>query len=238
VWKEIRVPLWSESESTGRHDSRRRRGLRYCHTVKQPQRQRQGQRERTPSKTRSIHSEQIGLPEHHRDDGLSHNLNPISRRCETRTRALLYCTSTASGVLQPVIAYSEYHRCASIPPLILAITGLKLKASMTDANALVGFAVILLCFLALRIGRRLSRTLRHPKLPPGPPRHFLRDNRADFPLSYFWKTFQSWHQKYGVFLLHFMCDLGLKRTVVTQGPVVSFYLGPIPVIGERISNLG
>ncbi|KAJ7895083.1 cytochrome P450 [Mycena leptocephala] len=81
---------------------------------------------------------------------------------------------------------------------------------MTDANALVGFAVILLCFLALRIGRRLSRTLRHPKLPPGPPRHFLRDNRADFPLSYFWKTFQSWHQKYG--------------------PVVSFYLGPIPVI--------
>ncbi|KAF7330210.1 Cytochrome P450 [Mycena venus] len=60
-------------------------------------------------------------------------------------------------------------------------------------------AVIILPLLALYIGR----TLRPSKLPPGPPRRFLRDNRADVPLSHFWKTFR---------------------------PVVSFYFGRTPVI--------
>lgn len=34
-------------------------------------------------------------------------------------------------------------------------------------------------------------------LPPGPPRRFLGDNRADVPLLHFWKKFRLWNIQYG-----------------------------------------
>ncbi|KAJ7116691.1 cytochrome P450 [Mycena epipterygia] len=70
-----------------------------------------------------------------------------------------------------------------------------------------GLVLLLLYILALK---GVWVNLRHAKLPPGPTRRILGDNRADVPISYFWKTFRSWHTKYG--------------------PVVSLYLGRTPVI--------
>ncbi|KAJ7813127.1 cytochrome P450 [Mycena olivaceomarginata] len=54
------------------------------------------------------------------------------------------------------------------------------------------------------------RATTNSNLPPGPPRAFLRDNRADVPLFHFWKTFRLWNIQYG--------------------PVIAFYLGRKPVI--------
>ncbi|KAJ7196726.1 cytochrome P450 [Mycena haematopus] len=92
--------------------------------------------------------------------------------------------------------------------------GVHLKAAcnfMADTDSIVGWlAVGVLTFVALHIGQNLYAAFQRRNLPPGPPRRFLRDNRADVPLSHFWKTFRSWHHKYG--------------------PVVSFYFGQTPVI--------
>ncbi|KAJ7672234.1 cytochrome P450 [Mycena polygramma] len=77
----------------------------------------------------------------------------------------------------------------------------------TYVNAL---ATLVLGFIALHLVNRLIRTFRQAKLPPGPPRRFLSDNRTDLPVSHLWKTFRSWNQRYG--------------------PVVSFYLGRTSVI--------
>ncbi|KAJ6468323.1 cytochrome P450 [Mycena sanguinolenta] len=66
-------------------------------------------------------------------------------------------------------------------------------------------------FLSLHIVlEKLQAAFRRRNLPPGPPRRLFRDNRADVPVSHFWKTFSSWHKKYG--------------------SVVSFYFGQTPVI--------
>ncbi|KAJ7510535.1 cytochrome P450 [Mycena galericulata] len=82
-------------------------------------------------------------------------------------------------------------------------------AFMKDTNSLLSaLALLALYILGLSI-KKLYRTLRRLNLPPGPPRGRFRDNRADVPLAFFWKTFRSWHLQYG--------------------PVVSFYLGRTPV---------
>ncbi|KAJ6553462.1 cytochrome P450 [Mycena vulgaris] len=81
---------------------------------------------------------------------------------------------------------------------------------MQDAKSLASALVpVVLCLLAMQI-EKLVRNLRHPKLPPGPPRSFFGDNRGDVPPSHFWEVFRSWNVYYG--------------------PVVSFYLGRTPVI--------
>ncbi|KAF7375270.1 Cytochrome P450 [Mycena sanguinolenta] len=88
---------------------------------------------------------------------------------------------------------------------------------MASTDSIVSWlAVGAFSFLALHISlEKIQAVFRRRNLPPGPPRRLLRDNRADVPVSHFWKTFASWHKRYG--------------------PVVSFYLGQTLVIGEDSS---
>ncbi|KAJ7760656.1 cytochrome P450 [Mycena maculata] len=82
---------------------------------------------------------------------------------------------------------------------------------MKDTSSLANtLGLAALCILTFPLLKKLYENIWRPKLPPGPPRSFFRDNRPDVPSAYFWKTFRSWSMQYG--------------------PVVSFYLGSTPVI--------
>lgn len=63
--------------------------------------------------------------------------------------------------------------------------------------------------------RTLAYLIRVRKLPPGPPKHLIMDNRGDmlYPLKEgTWRSFDYWHAKFG--------------------SVISFYLGRKLVICE------
>ncbi|KAJ6460391.1 cytochrome P450 [Mycena vitilis] len=65
------------------------------------------------------------------------------------------------------------------------------------------FLLIILIGVASFVSRLLQSSSKN--LPPGPPRRYFQDNRADIPLFQFWKTFRAWNRQYG--------------------SVISFYLG-------------
>ncbi|KAF6750546.1 cytochrome P450 [Ephemerocybe angulata] len=65
--------------------------------------------------------------------------------------------------------------------------------------------------------RTISYILHVRKLPPGPPKHLLLDNRGDmpFPVSQPWKSFQVWHRKFGSIISLY---LG-RKAVVSLGTI-------------------
>lgn len=65
--------------------------------------------------------------------------------------------------------------------------------------------------------RTISYILHVRKLPPGPTKHLLLDNRGDmpFPVSQPWKSFQAWHEKFGSIISLY---LG-RKAVVSLGTI-------------------
>lgn len=61
---------------------------------------------------------------------------------------------------------------------------------------LVLFGVLLLCLASLY---RKFRIDFDPRLPPGPPKHWLYGHLLDIPLEYPFNLYKKWAKQYGMF---------------------------------------